>query len=127
MKKIIGRLALVAMMFTMIGIVGCNSNRSKIIGNWKFYAKSSDGIEWKLIEYDNYADIRDDGTIVLRERNEEITLKWEVDGDELTISREGEDPYSATGAIESVTDEEMVLKTTKASGKVRYEKYKRVK
>ena len=128
MKKIFGIMSLLAVMVATVGMVGCNSNKDKIVGKWKYYAKSNDGSEWKLIEYDNVAEFKVDGTVIIREEREEgeMELGWSIDGDKLILSRKGSDPYSSTAIIQKITDEEMVLVIEKNNGKQRYEKYKKV-
>lgn len=119
MKKIIGRLALVAMMFTMIGIVGCNSNKSKIVGEWRLYAESEDGKDWKIEDDEQIVDFKEDGTFLLRGERREREANWSIDGDEITLSY---GKRSITGTIKTLTDKEFVVLIKKNY----YTKFKRV-
>ena len=126
MKKIFGMMAMVAVVFAMVGLVGCNSNKSKIVGKWQLYEKSDDGKIWEKEEDGIIIDFQKDGKVVVGNDSFGMQMNWNVDDNELTVTTKVIN-LTKNYTIEKISNDEMVLKAKYIKGKIGYEKYKRVK
>ena len=120
MKKIFGMMSLLAVMVAMVGMVGCNSNKDKIVGEWKSYEKSRDGKNWRIDNDEFTFNFLENGTVIIRGGISYSEAKWNVEGDKLTIVDGNE---TGVAKIEKLTDDELVIREV---GKDLYEKFKRV-
>lgn len=113
-------MSLLAVMAMMVGVVGCNSNKDKIVGKWKSFEKSRDGKNWRIDNDEFTFNFLENGTVIIRGGISYSEAKWSVEGTQLTIVNGNE---TGVATIEKLTDDELIIKEV---GKELFEKYKRV-
>lgn len=104
-------LSLAAVLFAMVGLVGCKGNEGKIVGKWWVVADSEDGENWN-------EQVKNEKVVWIIEKNGKWTkyehfntdyvdfdgtTDWNLDGDKLKLGDE-------EMTIKNLTDNEMMVK-----------------
>ena len=119
-------MSLLVVMVMTVCMVGCNSNKDKIVGKWQLYEKSDDGKIWEKEEDGLFIDFQKDGIVFVGNDGFGVQMNWDLDDNELKVTTKMLN-ITSIHTIEKITNEEMVLKKKNIKGKIEYGKYKRVK